>query len=951
MKTIIIALFLSVITICGASEPKWQYPWEKTLADYLKTIKKADVDSQLQPVDVKKFKAGSEKRNMYLVNGYTPLLPFVAATVTLPADDFLWKNIWREDQKLSQNFLKDKRHALSKGQMWIPGHPTSANLLAWAYSNNAEWNPYYKDKTIATRAAVISITDLICWTENAYSYYEKHNDARSKSKTGRRYGVHGGIAGFSLTFNAFTLLKVKDILPGKVYKAWSEGLLNFSERIDMSRPMGPINMRFSVPVGTYYAWEATSNKRIKEIYTKWLNLTVFGPELSPAGHHWEGKKRAPDGSYNGIALHRMAELYSITKDKNILALLRHSYQLKNYMSLPMPSGKWISPSHFNDRCPSSFANDQYKGRETHFVCDVPESVSFLRKYREKIKNQPVSSYEKWSMSPSPRIAKAFPWGGGEGQKGRMHDWGMVLHLPDYIYHQDESKIQQELDKKYALPVLTKDNFTKNFNNEFFCVRRPTYYAIFYAGSAVVSDDGRTNYRGMLKNKGGWFNGFAGGGLSALWTPTGTFLLGRMTAYESYTAQEIKLGNRTVYIPGWRDWANNHIVGKSTKGKIITSARTTWPKSKLKDNSLTINGEMVKKLPHQKVITEANIAYQRVYTFKDKSFVSELTLTTDKPEFFTELYETIPMHITDDLKVMFDGKENTAEKIDGVTKITLGRKDGSVDIVFDKPQTIVQKAKKIKSIQVGITYCRNLQVALPNKLEPERAVTLKYELIPHTAPGKGIQMVPDAIKIPAPPQLEIPKEYILAHYDAVQGVETNDKDEVVKWKDLSGNGHNLTQFPGKGISPSILEKDGVPAVVFDGNGALFAPLKPQLCKSMDFLAVVKVPSEKSKLSVKNNRIVVICNEAGPDTLGLALGIAEIGRDKIDLASCNKEFYRIPMKSTAIGIGRKFLIENDKLTISGCGLTGKIMEIYIFKPRLPGGYLNIFKSELKEKYKIN
>jgi len=939
MKTLVLTLLMITITICGATEPKWLYPWEKTLADYLKTIKKADVDSKLKPVDVKKFKAGSEKRNMYLVTGYTPLLPFVAATVKLLADDFLWKNIWREDQELVQEFLKDKHLGLNKGQMWIPGHPTSANLLAWAYSNDATWNPYYKDKTIATRAAVISITDLIGWTENDYYYHDKRS-----SKKGKKWGLHNAIAGFSLTFNAFTLLKVKDILPEEVYKAWSTGLLHFCEQIDKTTPTGPINMRFSVPNGTYYAWKATGIPRIKEIYKRWVGLTIFGPELSPAGHHWEGKGRAPDGSYNGIALHRMAELYSITKDKNILNLLRHSYRLKNYLSLPMPDGKWISPSHFNDRCQSSFANDQYQGRETHFVCDVPESVSFLRKFREKRKIPSISLYEKMSMRPSRRILKAFLWGGGKRWgAGRMHDWGMVLHLPDYIYHQDEIKIQQELDKKYVLPVLAKNNFTENFNNEFFCVRRPAYYAIFYAGSAVVSDAGATNYRGRLKGKGGNFNGFGGGGLSALWTPAGTFLLGRMTAYEGYTSQEVKVGKRTFYISGWRDWANNHIVGESTKGKIITSARTTWPKSELTNNVLTISGKMVKKLQRQKVITEANIIYQRVYTFKDKSFVSELTLTTDKPESFKELYETIPMHITDDLKVMFNGKENKAEKVSGVTKITLSRKDGSVDIVFDKSQTIVQKAKKIKSRQVGITYCRNLQIALPNKLEPGKAITLKYELFPHTATGKGIQMVPDAIKIPEPPSLEISSDWTMAHYDAAQGVEVNDKGEVTKWKDISGNGHDLKQFQGKGASSVLFKKDGIPALVFDG-GALFSLLESELCKSMSILAVVKVPSVKIKRRINSIALVRGANAT------ILLVKKQIAGDKIELSSCDK-FFRKTMKPAVIGIGRVFMIKKGKLAIyNKSGLTGEIMEIFIFKPALPAGYLKLLKLKLKKKYKI-
>ena len=947
MRSIILALFLSAVTLCEASEPKWLYPWENTLENYLKTIKKSDVNSSLKPVDEKKFKPGSEKRNMYLASGYTPLLTFVAATVNLPTDDFLWKNIWRKDLELFQGFLMDKHHGLKTGQFWIPGHPSAANLLAWAYTNDAPWNPYYRDKTLAVRAAVISMTDLLGWTENDYYYHDKRS-----SKPVRKYGLHTASAGFSLTFNAFTMLKVKDILPKDVIEAWSQGLLHMCERINQNVPIGPINMRFSIPVGMYYVWMATGNKRIKELYKRWVGLTVFGPEMSPAGHHWEGKNRAPDGSYNGIALHRLAELYSITKDKNILALIRHGYKLKCYLSLPIPDGKWLSPSHFNDRCASSFANDQYQGRETHFVCETPEAVPFLRKFRSRMRPKPITSYKGFSLNPSKRIVKAFPWGGVKGRNFRMHDWGMVLHLPDYIYHEDEDKIQQELDKKYVLPVLTEDNFTENFNNEFFCVRRPAYYAIFYAGSAVEIDNGRTNYRGMLKDKGGLFNGFAGGGLSALWTPAGIFVIGRMTAYEDYESKEVKTKWRTVYVPGWRDWANNHIVGETTKGKILTSARTSWPQSNLKDNVLTISGKMLKKLQRQKVITEANIAYKRVYKFRNDGFTSELTLTTDKPESFKELYETIPMHITDDLKVLLDGKESAAEKVSDVTKITLSRKDGSVDIIFDNPQTIVQKAKKIKSRQASTAYCRNLQIALPNQLIPGKPVNLKYEFVPHAVPGKGMQIVPDATKIVLRAQLEIPNGWTMAHYDAAQGVEANDKGEVTKWKDISGNGHDLSQFLDKNVTPAILKKDGIPAVKFDGRGALFAPLKPERCDSMSFLAVVKVPSSALKTrQSKNNRIVIAIGETGADySNGITLSTNRIKGDKIEITDCFKNLVRRKIKPSAIGVGRMFTHKNGKLSIYSFGLTGEIMEIFIFKPILPAGYLKLLKLKLKNKYQI-
>lgn len=758
MKRVLISiLILSTLTVGEANEPKWLYPWQKTLVKYLKTVKASEVETTIKPVDVTKFKPGTELRHMYLANGYTPLLPFVARAVELPADDFTWRKLWRPEEKLEQPFLQDKHHDLKTGQIWIPAHPTTANLLAWAYSNKAEWNPYFNDKNVGLRAAVISMVDLICWTENDYYYHDKNS-----SKTGRRWGLHSAITGFTLTFNAFTYLKTRNLLPEEARKAWEEGLTFLCSQINKSKPTGPINMRFSVPVGMYYAWLGTKNPEIKKMYERWLGLIMFGPELSMAGYHYEGGGRAPDGSYYGIALHRIAELYSITGDKELLTWLRKAYTIKNHLTLPMPNGQWLSPSHYNDRCASSFANDQYGGRETHFVCDVPESVPSLRHFRSKMKTRPIESFENISTQPNNRVASAFPWGGGAGQKGRMHDWGMVLHLPDYMYHQDETQVQKELAKNYTLPVLASDNFTRNFNNEFYCVRRPAYYAIFYAGPAVKSDNGVTNYRNMLKDRGGFFNGFAGGGLSSLWTPAGTFLIGRMNTHENYERDTVVLDWGTYQIPGWQDWANNHIVGETEEGKILTSARTSWPESSLdkENNSLIIEGKIMKKLQRQGQVTDAEIVYTRKYDFKPDSFTASLSISADKLQGFKSLYETIPMHITEDLDIKFfgkDGKElKDSEKIDDVIKITMSREAGSLDIIFDKPETIMQVGKKIISKQAGVVYCRNLHIALPLKLEPGKPVKLTYQLVPHLKPGMGIKQLPDALEYPPVPDLNVPE---------------------------------------------------------------------------------------------------------------------------------------------------------------------------------------------------
>lgn len=943
-NTLLVASLLICSSICGAAEPNWLYPWEKTLADYLKSIKSEQVETQAKPVDSTKFEAGTEKRHLYLGHGYTPLLNFLAAAVELPAKDFLWSNIWRPEAEPVHDFLSDTRHNLEKGQLWIPTHPNVANILAWAYSDKAAWNPYYHVENVGRRAAVISTVNLLCWTESDY-----YRNDKSSSYKGRKWGLHTAVTGFSLTFNAFTFLKVKDLLPGEVKKAWIAGLLHMCERINSRSPIGPVNMRLSIPVGMYYAYLGTGDEKIKKMYQKWLGLTVFGAECSFAGHYWDGGGRAPDGSYNGIALHRLAELYAITRDPNVLVLLRRAYKLKSYMSLPMPSGRWISPSHFNDRCQSSFANDQYQGRETSFVTKVPESDIFLKKFRSKMRFPSFETLAKSSIVPSKRVVSAFQWGGGEGRGGRMHDWANVMHLPDYMYHESEAEIQKELTKNHALPVLASERFTENFNNEFYCVRRPAYYAIFYAGSAVATDNGTTNYRGMLKNKGGLFNGFAGGGLSAFWTPAGTFIIGRMTAYEDYKRQEIDLGKRTVLIPGWRDWVNNHVIGETSEGKIITSARTSWPKSDLDKNSLVITGEAVKKNHRQKEITKATLTYKRDYQLKDDRLVCDLTLKTDQPLDMKSFYETIPLHITDDLKVRFLDSKGTelsdTAQIEHVKTVELSRQDGKVDLVFDQPRTIARIAKKIASKQVGVVYCQNLQVVLPCALKPDQPIKLNYELIPHTTLGMGIKQVAEAETYPAIPPLKIAEAF--ARYEASQGIDKNDQNQLALWKDLSKHGNDLKPFVGPKLIPPTFESGKTQAVVFNGRSALFASLKSASMNAITAVAVVDIPK-----NVKNvhSRIVSIVGENGADNDGLTLISTHVPVGSSQIAQCTKYYNKKPIEPSVLGVGQRFIVKDGAPMTAGNGLNGKIMEIRVYDHALPAAFMKTLKEELKDKYEI-
>ncbi len=720
------------------------------MVTWLKGLRQEDIHSETKAITMPELNEAEARRLYQVATGYAPLASMISTAAGLPDSDFLWSSIWQPALPLEQAMLKDRSHHLTSGQFWLPSHPTTANFLALAYSLNEPWNPYFGDKAVARRAAAISLVDLIAQAESVFYY-----SSPESTKEGAKYGFsHPGQMGFTMTFSAFTLLKVKDVLPPEVVKAWGEALLWLAEGTNEMKPMGPQNMRLSFPVALYYCYLATGNERFKQLSEEWQDKVIFSDAFSPAGHFWEGAGRGPDGSYNGIALHRAAELYSISKDPRLLDLLRKAYRLKSYMTLVEPDGKWIGATHFNDRDPASFANDQFQGREVQFALEVPDAVAFLQGKRgiwpdviepEKIRK----SIETAHLKPNKLILAAHGWGLAPGYHDTPSQFGRVGTLPLFLYQEDTAELMKACSVEHKLPILEKENFTENFNNEFIVVRRPGYHISLYAGRITASDRGATNLAGMFGGKAGNFNGFGGGGISSFWTPTaGTLLIGRHSACEGYERGQFE----TRFAPGWQDWTNNHIVGQTLNDKILTSARVAQPEltheTKGEVETFIISGTMPKKLMKQGEICAADVSYERRFDLFPTHVEVALTLSTDELIEFKALYETLPMLLAADTSVvMLDSKGGVLasegiERVEGVKELQILRLGGGVRVIFKDPVVIAQVSKKVDTtVLKPIISVLAIQVELPTRLDPASNQTLRYALVPCTvaagvASGEG-----------------------------------------------------------------------------------------------------------------------------------------------------------------------------------------------------------------------
>lgn len=723
----------------GKPEPQWhQSEWQLPIVEWLKGLKPEDIQAEAKPITLPELNEIEARRLFQLAGGGAPLASMMSSSAALPDASFLWSSIWQPGLPLEQAMFKDASHHLTSGQWWLPSHPTTANFLALAYSLNEPWNPYFGDKAIARRAAAISLVDLVAQAENIFYY-----SSPDSTKEGQKYGfAHPGQMGFTMTFSAFTLLKVKDVLPPEVVKAWAAGLLWLAEGTDTVKPMGPQNMRLSLPVALYYCYLATGEVRFKELSEEWQDKVIYSSAFSPAGHFWEGTGRGPDGSYNGIALHRLAELYSISKDPKILELLRKAYRLKSYLTLVEPDGKLLGATHFNDRDPGSFANDQFVGREIQFALDVPEALPFLKNQRgvwpevvDPVRTKKM--IEDAHKKPSDRIMPAHGWGLAKRYHDAPHQWGMSATLPYFLYQQDTAALMAACAEDHRMPILVKENFTENFNNEFLVVRRPGYHISLYAGRITATDKGETNLAGMFDGKAGNFHGFGGGGISSFWTPSaGTLLIGRHSACEGYERGQFK----TRFAPGWQDWTNNHIIGKTLDDKILTSARVAQPTLQQEKHgdidTFIISGTMPNNLPKQGPICDADVSYERRFDLMPSHVEVTLTLTTDKAIGFKALYETLPMLLAHDTRVvLLDMKDvvipaEGVEQVKGVKEMQVLRSDGGVRIIFEKPVVIAQVSQKIDTtLRPRVITTQALQVELPAQLKPDTKAVLRYALVP------------------------------------------------------------------------------------------------------------------------------------------------------------------------------------------------------------------------------
>lgn len=425
--------------------------------------------------------------------------------------------------------------------------------LALFYSEFPKGNPCYHNSELL-RTAIFAYLCVLFEYGTADVY--RHDFATYT-------GLHS--QGFYLLWKgAQGLYLLKDHLPAEARALLTEGVRRSADRLATVSDIELCltNMYSSIPSALYFAYLATGDERYKRLSLRHAHRVVdatYGRYYgqAPAGYYRE--HFALDAGYNSMTTYQLGMLYTLSKDPKLLESLRRDWRFIVHQVLREPDGTRVGPSDFSSRTPTAFVDHQWGEPVRWMQSLIPEAGAFAATSGKSLDEsarrerliRTVNNFNRWKEERQlNRVARG--WVGSYA----THLWRVADRKP----------------LPGVLPIDEVGSFSRSFGNEFFCIKRPKYYAIVNAVQPVPS---------WMNPLFGGYLGFTGGAISGFWTPEhGACLLGRMpNAYG-------------VPADAWQTrWFANTIVGIREDGKAFTTG-VSIPTARFdeKTGGLEVSGE-------------------------------------------------------------------------------------------------------------------------------------------------------------------------------------------------------------------------------------------------------------------------------------------------------------------------------------------------------------------------
>lgn len=416
----------------------------------------------LQDYQAEYLKEPARNQLLFTLYGVMHVLPPILAQQNLdPASPWfgsIWT--WKDEQgnPRAGNPLADyNRQGLeSLGALNSP--------LAALYWMNEPFNPYYHDAHLLNRIIVAALLDQLMMRPGEYVMASNTN----------YYGSHG------FPFNhahsgAFSL--VYPSVPADVQAVWRAGQQRLTDRFLLSE-VATNNQWAIMLVALWRYYEGTREENYKQEILNSAHYLTRGQKWGsqrPAGYMTEAM--GPDATYNGITAHEFAFLYHQSQDPELLDSLRRCYYLFNHTVAPEPNGSWLGSSGFCHRTPGDWTSPQYGAGLVTMANILPEAGV-------RFPNNPP-----WAAAVPPTTAALRT--AAEAELLRV-----LNYAPEDCFSRDKANYGRALGAfniyfhnwlnfppawtPGRLPAQEEASFTRNFGNEFLCVKRPGYYAFLFA---------------------------------------------------------------------------------------------------------------------------------------------------------------------------------------------------------------------------------------------------------------------------------------------------------------------------------------------------------------------------------------------------------------------------------------------------------------------------------------
>lgn len=710
------------------------HDYQVVLRDYLATLTEADFALELKPLAFDEAWVGDDE-DLHRLWVATRSLPDTRG-LCIAADNFVLTSIESEEGV--------RMRAGKRGSQKIPGVSIHPDDTVWWSGWDYPGNPYRGSRAVRNRAFVTAAVDMMMLDR-------LHTSGKDWVVNARRSDFLGG----TLAWLAHVYHDVRDDLPAPVRAAYEQGLAVFVGRLTEWGPTGVCdNMDMKAHVGVAYLAatlkEGPLVDQARAYAARALRL------VHPAGMIRDAS--GLDATYNGIALYDIAWATAVSDWPELRDTLWRMSDLKAHLTLPEPDGaNFFGPSHFSTRTSGDAANDQWTGgyhRDLAIAMRADEALYLMFGGRAGRSPQWAAPAREVMLAETRRSLDAFNKSNLQPSAERFTTWeagwwgsGKINYAHDYYAKGFYNRLRalRDAGDPLTLPPFSRPGATfvrmfpdptlpdvaANNRDAFLVVRFADYGAVIYTGPI-----GRTAYMN-----------FAGGALSAFWTPAGgSILLGR-------TGRPVNPEQSRQTWSDWRLWPTHALSGATPSGDAFSTARVRRRVSTVayevgaESAVVTVGGPIGK--PHdgsraaQNGCITGDVRYQRRFEVGPKGIAIETRLESDGTDAVTDLCEVLPLFLRETRlqgevphRVTFlvgnaavDATTNFTPRVE---EVHVDRFGGKMVIRFETPQR-VRLGDEIwtDNYQTRVAV-QNLLVDLLDTLEdsaPLPSVTLRYRIEP------------------------------------------------------------------------------------------------------------------------------------------------------------------------------------------------------------------------------